>query len=93
MFKYKSCAKLNSFLNVTAKLKNGYHELNTHFQLIDLFDEIEFTENETFSLDSNTELSQHDNSVLNAINWFNSKFNFNQNFRVSLKKIYQLAED
>lgn len=86
MFKYKSCAKLNSFLNVTAKLKNGYHELNTHFQLIDLFDEIEFTENETFSLDSNTELSQHDNSVLNAINWFNSKFNFNQNFRVSLKK-------
>ena len=57
MFKYKSCAKLNSFLNVTAKLKNGYHELNTHFQLIDLFDEIEFTENETFSLDSNTELS------------------------------------
>ena len=86
MFKYKSCAKLNSFLNVTAKLKNGYHELNTHFQLIDLFDEIEFTENETFSLDSNAELSQHDNSVLNAIDWFNSKFNFNQNFRVSLKK-------
>ncbi len=86
MFKYKSCAKLNSYLNITAKLKNGYHELSTHFQLLDLFDEIKFTENETFSFDSNIKLSHKNNSVLNAINWFNTKFNYNQNFRVSLKK-------
>ena len=86
MYKYKSCAKLNSYLNITGRLKNGYHELNTHFQLIDLFDEIEFSENETFVLDSNIELSQQNNSILDAINWFNNKFNFSQNFTVSLRK-------
>ena len=62
MYKYKSCAKLNSYLNITGRLKNGYHELNTHFQLIDLFDEIEFRENETFLLDSNIKLSQQNKS-------------------------------
>ena len=63
MFKYKSCAKLNSYLNITGKLENGYHELSTHFQLIDLFDEIEFSKSKTFSLKSNTELSQQNNSI------------------------------
>ena len=86
MFKYKSCAKLNSYLNITGKLANGYHALNTHFQLIDLFDEIEFSKSKTFSLKSNTELSEQNNSISNAINWFNKKFNFDQNFNVSLKK-------
>ena len=86
MFKYKSCAKLNSYLNITGKLENGYHLLSTHFQLIDLFDEIEFSKSKTFSLKSNTELSQQNNSIYNAINWFNKKFNFDQNFKVSLKK-------
>ncbi len=86
MYKYKSCAKLNSYLNITGRLKNGYHELNTHFQLIDLFDEIEFSENETFLLDSDSKLSQQNNSILDAINWFNNKFNLSQNFRVSLRK-------
>ena len=86
MFKYKSCAKLNSYLNITGKLANGYHALNTHFQLIDLFDEIEFSKSKTFSLKSNTELSEQNNSISNAINWFNKKFNFDQNPNVSRKK-------
>jgi len=86
MYKYKSCAKLNSYLNITGKLANGYHALSTHFQLIDLFDEIEFSKSKAFSLKSNTELSEQNNSISNAINWFNKKFNFEQNFKVCLKK-------
>ena len=38
----KSPAKINLFLKVVKKLPNGYHELDTAFQLIDLFDIIEF---------------------------------------------------
>ena len=38
----KSPAKINLFLKVIKKLANGYHELETAFQLIDLYDTIEF---------------------------------------------------
>ena len=38
----KSPAKINLFLKVVKKLPNGYHELDTAFQLIDVFDIIEF---------------------------------------------------
>lgn len=36
-------AKLNLFLHVTARRPDGYHELQTLFQLIDLADELTFT--------------------------------------------------
>ena len=86
MYKYKSCAKLNSFLNVTSVLDSGYHELKTHFQLIDLFDEIEFQETDKFLIDANVKLNPDDNSILAAINWFNKKFDLDQNFKVLLNK-------
>lgn len=37
-----SPAKLNLFLHITGQRDNGYHELQTIFQLIDLCDELEF---------------------------------------------------
>ena len=40
--KVKSPAKLNLHLEVLKKRKDGFHELRTVFQLIDLQDEIEF---------------------------------------------------
>jgi 4-diphosphocytidyl-2-C-methyl-D-erythritol kinase len=39
-------AKLNLFLHVTGRRADGYHELETVFQLIDLCDEIEITPTE-----------------------------------------------
>jgi len=38
---WKSPAKLNLFLHVTSKREDGYHNLETLFQFINLFDEIE----------------------------------------------------
>ena len=55
MFKYRSCGKINSFLNVLSEMSNGYHKINTHYQLIDIFDDIEFTEND---VDKNMPLSK-----------------------------------
>ena len=66
----KSPAKINLDLTILNKLKNGYHEINTSFQLIDLFDEIEFeTSKNNISLSSNLkELNSDDNQILdNAI--------------------------
>jgi 4-diphosphocytidyl-2-C-methyl-D-erythritol kinase len=36
-------AKLNLFLHVTGRRPDGYHEIQTVFQLVDLVDELEFT--------------------------------------------------
>ena len=38
----KSPAKVNLHLKILKKLHDGYHELDTSFQLIDLYDEISF---------------------------------------------------
>ena len=37
-----SPAKLNLFLHITGRRENGYHELQSIFQLIDLYDWLEF---------------------------------------------------
>ena len=49
--KFLSPAKLNLKLRVISKRIDGYHNLETTFQLIDLFDEITFEKsNESFSI-------------------------------------------
>ena len=38
-FTHKSPAKINTFLNVLSKRNDGYHNIYTHFELIDIFDD------------------------------------------------------
>ena len=45
MIRVPSPAKLNLFLHITGRRENGYHELQSIFQLIDLYDWMEFTQN------------------------------------------------
>ncbi|MEG2749443.1 MAG: 4-(cytidine 5'-diphospho)-2-C-methyl-D-erythritol kinase, partial [Acinetobacter sp.] len=42
MIRVPSPAKLNLFLHITGRRENGYHELQTIFQLIDLSEWISF---------------------------------------------------
>jgi len=42
MYRVPSPAKLNLFLHITGRRENGYHELQSIFQLIDLYDWLEF---------------------------------------------------
>ena len=44
MIRVPSPAKLNLFLHITGRRENGYHELQSIFQLIDLTDWLEFTQ-------------------------------------------------
>jgi 4-diphosphocytidyl-2-C-methyl-D-erythritol kinase len=43
-------AKLNLFLHITAQRSDGYHELQTLFQLLDYGDELQFTANHSAAL-------------------------------------------
>lgn len=44
--KWPAPAKLNLFLHITGRREDGYHELQTIFQFIDLMDQLSFTLNE-----------------------------------------------
>ena len=43
LLRFPSPAKLNLFLHITGRRDNGYHELQTIFQLIELYDYLSFT--------------------------------------------------
>ena len=90
-YKYRSYAKVNSHLNVMSKLDNGYHEINTHFQIIDLYDEIEFKESDEIQVDSNEKIINRNNSIAKTIKWFNQKYKVNQKFKIKIKKLIPIG--
>ena len=90
-YKYKSYAKINSYLNVMAKLDNGYHAINTHFQIIDLYDELEFIESDEIQVDSNEKIIKSNNSIIETIKWFNQKYKVNQKFKIKIKKLIPIG--
>lgn len=51
MIRVSSPAKLNLFLHIVGRRENGYHELQTIFQLIDLYDWLTFTPLEQFKIE------------------------------------------
>ena len=64
-----SPAKLNLFLHITGRRSDGYHELQTLFQLLDWGDQLRFTPNRSgaITLDSNaTTIPLEDNLVVRA---------------------------
>ena len=51
-------AKINLTLDVIQRLPNGYHELKTVFQAIDLCDKLRLTENKTGKINITSNSSQ-----------------------------------
>ncbi|OTG66728.1 4-(cytidine 5'-diphospho)-2-C-methyl-D-erythritol kinase [Acinetobacter silvestris] len=69
MIRVPSPAKLNLFLHITGRRENGYHELQTIFQLIDLFDWIRFDQikNTDISIDGLNSVDLENNLIYKAI--------------------------
>ncbi|MHA3051999.1 4-(cytidine 5'-diphospho)-2-C-methyl-D-erythritol kinase [Acinetobacter sp. ANC 4640] len=68
MIRVPSPAKLNLFLHITGRRADGYHELQTIFQLIDLYDWLEFEPNDSqnICLDGLSSVEQKDNLIFKA---------------------------
>ncbi|ENX45865.1 4-diphosphocytidyl-2-C-methyl-D-erythritol kinase [Acinetobacter sp. NIPH 542] len=68
MIRVPSPAKLNLFLHITGRRKNGYHELQTIFQLIDLYDWMVFkpTLDEQIEIDGLSEVKSEENLIYRA---------------------------
>ncbi|WP_447501172.1 4-(cytidine 5'-diphospho)-2-C-methyl-D-erythritol kinase [Acinetobacter oleivorans] len=68
MIRVPSPAKLNLFLHITGRRENGYHELQTIFQLIDLYDWMIFTPtlDEHIEIDGLSEVKPEENLIYRA---------------------------
>ncbi|MFW2160262.1 4-(cytidine 5'-diphospho)-2-C-methyl-D-erythritol kinase [Acinetobacter beijerinckii] len=68
MIKVPSPAKLNLFLHITGRRENGYHELQTIFQLIDLYDWMSFeqTRDDFIDIEGLTEVKLEQNLIYRA---------------------------
>jgi 4-diphosphocytidyl-2-C-methyl-D-erythritol kinase len=82
-------AKLNLFLHITGRRPDGYHNLQTLFQLLDYGDELSFTINSdavlSFSCD-NALLERDDNLVLRAARLLQTAEGVNQGCHIHLNK-------
>lgn len=68
MIRVPSPAKLNLFLHITGRRDNGYHELQSIFQLIDLCDWLEFnqTASPEISIDGLSSVDLEHNLIFKA---------------------------
>jgi 4-diphosphocytidyl-2-C-methyl-D-erythritol kinase len=90
MIELKSFAKINLGLEITGKRADGYHNLKTIFQTIDLFDTIEITENQsgTIHLNGDDPMVEWDrgNTIFKAFDLIYERFNLHQGFDIFVKK-------
>lgn len=85
-FAYFSPAKINPFLRILKKREDGYHELASLFQAIDLVDTLTFqpTQEDQFTCSDPSLL--HNNLVLKALNLFRQKSGITIPLHIHLEK-------
>ena len=87
MIEVKSPAKINLYLNIISKLDNGYHEIESAFQIIDLCDVIRFFPNSNgICLNSNEDIKLEENIIFKAAHSLNLFTNQNNSIQIELDK-------
>lgn len=88
-----SYGKINMFLNIVGKRKNGYHDIETLIQRIDLFDEIELSVDKHFmGIDIEISCNNEDipvddrNLCYKSTKWFMKRYNLNGKVRIYIHK-------
>ncbi len=90
--KLKSFSKINLSLNVNKRLKSGLHEIQSHFCLIDLFDEINIKKNRKFKDEVNffgkfsKNIDKKDNSILQTLRLLRKNRLVTNFFSIKVKK-------
>ena len=87
----KSPAKINLFLNIIGKRKDGYHDIQPFFQLINLFDEIHISEISSSGVvfkSNNEDIDPNDNLCISAANLLYKKIgrNSTKGIEIDLQK-------
>ncbi len=86
--KFLSPAKLNLNLRVISKRIDGYHNLETTFQFINLFDEITFEKsNEFFNISCDgLEIESENNLIFKSFNAIKEYCKVEEGIQINLKK-------
>ena len=82
-------AKINLFLHVTGRRSNGYHELQSVFQLVDWCDRISLTpleQNTIIRYGSNPEISPENDLVVRAAQLLKNHTNYPHGVEIRLEK-------
>ena len=87
MIEVKSPAKINLYLNIISKLDNGYHEIKSAFQIIDLCDVIKFYPSSNgICINSNEDIKLEENIVFKAAHSLNLFTNQKNSIQIELDK-------
>lgn len=79
-------AKLNRFLHITGRRNDGYHLLQTVFQLIDQMDWLTFETNHTLELICDLPFPTQDNLIIRAAQLLQRTTGCNQGAKITLEK-------
>ncbi len=79
-------AKLNRFLHITGRRSDGYHTLQTVFQLIDHMDWLDFKTSDSLELISELQLPAEDNLIIQAARLLQHATDCNQGAQITLEK-------
>ncbi len=86
MYRLLSPAKINTFLNVIGKTKDGYHTIDSHLQLVSLFDEFLIKEAKNTIIKCNTNIAQDQNIIFRTMSWFEKRYKKRHKFQIKLTK-------
>src|SRR6056297_99574 len=86
--KIKAYAKINLYLDVIGKRKNGYHDILTLFHTVKMHDvlDIKFSEIEKFDSKTKLNIPWKNNIIKKTIEVFKKETNFDFNLDISLEK-------
>lgn len=89
----RSYGKINLFLNIIGRRKDGYHDIETLIQRIDLFDEIEVNIDKKFNgieieviCDHKNVPNNHENLCYKACKWFMEKYDLKGKVNIIIYK-------
>ena len=89
---FKSFSKINLSLNINKRLKNGLHDIQSHFCLIDLFDEIDIKKNKKYKDEIkffgkyNRNIKKNDNSIIKTLKLLRRDKLLSNFYTISIKK-------
>ena len=89
-----SHAKINLYLKIGKKLKNGYHNLQSVMQLVELHDNISFEnldEDDIIVESNNKDLENKDNLAYKAALLLKDRFNIKKGVKINIEKSIPLA--
>ena len=90
-FTQKTPAKINWFLSILNKRDDGYHNIISAMQCIDLFDTLSFEESNDVEVISDLDLPAQDNLVFRAAALLRDRASCNRGARITLKKEIPIA--